>query len=81
MTYGYSRFRLPLLPALLVVAAQAMVAWRDRSRLPATRGRRLLGAAVGVALALAVAPSLLHQLAGAIPEPAEEGGAAQPDTP
>ncbi|HEY3120177.1 MAG TPA: hypothetical protein VGL15_06105 [Vicinamibacteria bacterium] len=81
VTYGYSRFRLPLLPALLVIAAQAMVAWRDRARLPAARGRRLMAAAVGVALALAVAPSLRHQLAGAVPEPAEEGGAAQPDVP
>ncbi|HEV8253863.1 MAG TPA: glycosyltransferase family 39 protein [Vicinamibacteria bacterium] len=80
VTYGYSRFRLPLLPAVLIIAAQAVVAWREGTKVRGRR-RRLAAAAVGLALALAVAPSLAHLLGGAGPEPTEEGGAAPPDAP
>jgi hypothetical protein len=80
VAYGYSRFRLPLLPVLLIIAAQAVVAWREGTRAPSRR-RRLAAAAVALALALAVAPSLPRLVAGAAAEPTEEGGAAPPETP
>lgn len=58
MAFATPRFRLPLLPALFVVGAAAVVSWREGRLLPA-RGRRLAGLLlVSGAAAACVWPSL-----------------------
>jgi hypothetical protein len=57
-SHGYPRYRLPSLPVVFLVAAQGLVAWRRRPRRPIDRPHALAAAAVGLALALSVWPSL-----------------------
>jgi Dolichyl-phosphate-mannose-protein mannosyltransferase len=57
-THGFARYRLPVMPVVLVVAAAALVAWRTRRLEPWTAGRRLAVVALAVALVASVAPSL-----------------------
>jgi hypothetical protein len=54
--HGYPRYRLPAMPAVFLVAAQGWVGWRARPR--GGPPRRLAAAAVALALALSVGPSL-----------------------
>jgi 4-amino-4-deoxy-L-arabinose transferase-like glycosyltransferase len=57
-THGFARYRLPVMPVVFLFAAWGFTSWRspDRPRLDAKRG--LAGLALGVVLALSVAPSL-----------------------
>jgi 4-amino-4-deoxy-L-arabinose transferase-like glycosyltransferase len=55
--HGYPRYRLPALPAVFLVAAQGLVAWRARE--PVDRGHRLAAAAAALVVALGVGPSLV----------------------
>jgi hypothetical protein len=57
-THGYARYRLPALPALFVLAGWTWTRVRARSREAVPAGRRGLVAAVAVALAASLAPSL-----------------------
>jgi 4-amino-4-deoxy-L-arabinose transferase-like glycosyltransferase len=74
VTHGYSRYRLPVAPILLVFAAHAFRAWRAGALSRLGRRRRALAAALALALGLSVAPSLVDSLwGGAVPsrEPVE----------
>jgi 4-amino-4-deoxy-L-arabinose transferase-like glycosyltransferase len=53
--HGYPRYRVPALPAVFLVAAQGLVAWRG----PVDRGHRLAAAAAALVVALGVGPSLV----------------------
>ena len=71
--HGYPRYRLPALPALLLVAGHAVACLSSRPR-PAFERRRLAGAAAtGLMLALSVAPSLVGWFAKPWPPPWFEG--------
>jgi hypothetical protein len=71
--HGYPRYRLPVMPALFLVAAHGAVAWRARPR-PATDRRRLVAAgAAACVLALCVAPSLAGWIRKPWPPPWFEG--------
>lgn len=62
ITYGFSRFRMPLLPIFFMLGAAALQAWRERRpSVPTTR----LALAGGLALLLAIwlAPSVRRNLA------------------
>ena len=76
--HGYPRYRLPVMPALFLVAAHAAVALRARPR-PATDRRRLVAAgAVALVLALSVAPSLAGWIRTPWPPPWFEGLGVEP---
>lgn len=61
-SYGYSRFRVPILPLLFLLAAHFLAGRRDGS-LPAwTPGRRAFAAALGLGLALSMVPSVRRNL-------------------
>lgn len=59
-THGFTRFRIPVLFILFVFAAHAWVRRREGARL--SRGRRLVAAAVAVALGAAVAANVRETL-------------------
>jgi hypothetical protein len=82
VAHGYPRYRLPSMPAVFLVAAQGLAAWRVRPR-PATDRRRVLAAAAtGLVLALSVAPSLRAWLTEPWPPLWSEGRGVEagPDT-
>jgi 4-amino-4-deoxy-L-arabinose transferase-like glycosyltransferase len=58
VTFAADRFRLPVLPVLFVLAAEAWVRWRQ-GRLRLTRRRRLLALILGLVALLVLLPSLL----------------------
>jgi len=61
-SYGYSRFRVPILPVLFLLAAHFLAGRRDGS-LPAwTPARRAFAAALGLGLALSMIPSVRRNL-------------------
>jgi hypothetical protein len=57
-THGYARYRLPVLPVLFILAGWTWTRWRTRSREAIPVWRRGLVAAVTVALAASLGPSL-----------------------
>jgi hypothetical protein len=59
-THGFTRFRVPVLFVLFVFAAHAWVRWREGVRL--SRRRRLLGAALALALGAAVIANVRETL-------------------
>lgn len=71
-THGFSRYRLPVLPAFMILAASLFGFDCATAR---SLGRRLLLAGLTVALALLWAPSLVDQMGhlGFAPPPAYEG--------
>lgn len=71
-THGFSRYRLPVLPVFMILAASLADAG---CRIGHTPGRRLLLAVLTIALALLWAPSILDQLGhlGIAAPPAYEG--------
>jgi len=56
VTYGYSRFRVPLLPAFFALAAEGALRWREGRRLHP--GRKALVSVLLVGLGAALLPSL-----------------------
>ncbi len=71
-THGFSRYRLPVIPAFMILAGSL---GDVDCRIGRTAGRRLLLIGLAVALALLWAPSLLDQLGhlGLVPPPTYEG--------
>jgi hypothetical protein len=57
-THGYARYRLPALPVIFVLAGWTWDRWRERRGDGVSVARRTLVAAVGLALAASIAPSL-----------------------
>jgi hypothetical protein len=62
VAYGFPRYRLPILPAVFIVAAAAWVGARERTLLPG-RGRRVLAYVLAGALAAALIPSYAENVA------------------
>jgi len=62
VAYGFPRYRLPILPAVFMVAAAAWVGARERTLLPG-RGRRVLAYALAGALAAALIPGYAENVA------------------
>ena len=76
-SYGYSRFRVPILPALFLLAAY-FVAGRREGSLPGwTLARKAFAVAVGLGLALSMVPSVRRNLG--YPAYGLGGAAAVPD--
>ena len=75
-SHGYPRYRLPSMPVVFIVAAHGWTAWRRRPRPAVDRAHALAAAAVGLALALSVGPSLRTWATQPWPPPwfAEETG-------
>jgi hypothetical protein len=67
VAHGYPRYRLPAMPAVFLVAAHGLVAWRGRG--PLDRGHRVAAAAAGLVLALGVGPSLVAWVTRPWPPP------------
>ncbi len=76
-SHGYARYRLPALPVLFLVAAFAWASWRTGTYPSLTRARRAMGAAVALALALSVAPTLLSWFTEPWDKPLEPGEARE----
>jgi 4-amino-4-deoxy-L-arabinose transferase-like glycosyltransferase len=57
-THGFARYRLPIMPVLLVVAAYACSEWRAGRYPPLSPRRRALAVALALAFAIILAPSL-----------------------
>jgi hypothetical protein len=74
-THGFSRYRLPVLPVVFLVAAAALTPLRDPVAARVPRWRRTLASLVGIVLLISVVPSLRRHLA----DPAF-GRPSQPDT-
>jgi hypothetical protein len=78
VAHGYPRYRLPVMPALFLVAGYAAAALRTRTR-PATDRTRLVAAATtALVLALSVAPSLVRWVRTPWPPPWFEGLGVEP---
>ncbi len=71
--HGYPRYRLPVMPALFLVAAHGAVAWRTRPRPATGRARRVAAVATALVLAASVAPSLAGWIRKPWPPPWFEG--------
>jgi hypothetical protein len=71
--HGYPRYRLPAMPALLLVAGHAVACWSARPRPLVERWRLAAAAATGLVLALSVAPSLASWFTKPWPPPWFEG--------
>ena len=76
-THGYARYRLPALPVLFLIAAFAWASWRAGTYPSLSRARRAMGAAVALALALSVAPTLLSWFTEPWDKPVEPGEARE----
>jgi peptidoglycan/LPS O-acetylase OafA/YrhL len=60
VTHGFNRYRLPIMPVVFLLASWALAAWRTgEPRLTLRRG--LCAAVLGLALAVAVVPSVARQ--------------------
>jgi len=71
VSHGFARFRLPVLPILLVFGAAGVSgAWP-----PVSLGRRVAAVVIAALLAVSVVPSLRERLSGV--EPASDASAAQ----
>ena len=75
-SHGYPRYRMPSLPVVFLVAAHGFTVWRRHPRPAVGRARGLVAAAVALALALSVGPSLVTWATKPWPPPwfAEETG-------
>jgi len=62
VAYGFPRYRLPILPAVFILAAAAWVGGREKTLLPG-RGRRVLAYALAGALAAALIPGYAENVA------------------
>jgi len=80
-THGYARYRLPVMPAVFLIAGFAWSAWRAGAYPVLTARRRALALGVALTLALSVAPTFLSWFTdpwihgGEAGEAAEEAGA------
>jgi len=83
IAHGYPRYRLPAMPAVFLLAAHGVVAWRSRPRPETNRTGILVAAATGLVLALSVAPSLVGWFTKPWPPAWFEGKGVEPgrDTP
>jgi 4-amino-4-deoxy-L-arabinose transferase-like glycosyltransferase len=75
--HGYPRYRLPVMPALFLVAAHAVASWRA-PRLAPARPRLALALVAALVLALSAAPSLRRWMRGPWPPPWFEGIGVEP---
>jgi hypothetical protein len=79
-THGYARYRLPVMPAIFLLAAFAWSAWRSRTYPALGAKRRAVASAVALTLVLSVAPTFRSWFtdpwmrAGEAGEAAEESG-------
>jgi 4-amino-4-deoxy-L-arabinose transferase-like glycosyltransferase len=62
VTHGYARYRLPVLPVVMMLAAAALSAWRSGG-LRLEGSRKLLAAGLALGLGLALVPSVRRNLA------------------
>jgi len=76
--HGYPRYRLPVMPALFLVAAHGAVALRVRPRRATDRTGLVAACAVALVLALSVAPSLVRWIRTPWPPPWFEGQGVEP---
>ena len=76
--HGYPRYRLPVMPALFLVAAHGAWALRTRPRPATDRTRLVAAAAAALVLALCVAPSLAGWIRKPWPPPWFEGLGVEP---
>lgn len=60
-THGFNRYRLPIMPVVFLFSSAALVAWR-RGELHLGARRKLLAAALGLALTASLVPSLRRQI-------------------
>jgi hypothetical protein len=58
VTHGFSRYRLPVMPIVFLLAAFAWSSWRERRPIIPDRKRRLIAFVTAVALAATLLPSL-----------------------
>jgi uncharacterized membrane protein AbrB (regulator of aidB expression) len=68
-SHGYPRYRLPAMPVLFLVGACGWALGRSPERPPLSRARKAATAAVALALALSVGPSLVFWLTEPWPPP------------
>jgi hypothetical protein len=73
-THGFARYRLPAMPVLFLFAGWAWTAWRSRALPHLGPSRKVLAVALGLTLALSVAPSLTTEWMGPKHTPSEDGG-------
>jgi uncharacterized membrane protein len=59
IAHGYPRYRLPAMPAIFLVAAYGLSAWRERPRPSPDRRHLVAAGAVALVLAFSVGPSLV----------------------
>jgi hypothetical protein len=78
VTHGFARYRLPVMPAVFLVAAGAWVAWRDGALPALSPARRVVGWAVAVGLSLCLVPSFQRTLRQSFVE--QEGRSGQDAT-
>ena len=78
VAHGYPRYRLPAMPAVLLLAAHGTVAWSSRPRRVGSRRQTAVALATGLVLALSVAPSLVGWLTKPWPPPWFEGMGVEP---
>ena len=76
--HGYPRYRLPVMPALFLVAAHGAWALRARPRPATDRTRLVAAAAAALVLGLSVAPSLAGWIRKPWPPPWFEGLGVEP---
>jgi Dolichyl-phosphate-mannose-protein mannosyltransferase len=79
--HAYPRYRLPAMPAVFLIAAHGWSAWRTRPRPARSRTHGLCAAAVGIALSLSVAPSLVGWFTKPWPPPWFEGMGVETGAP
>jgi hypothetical protein len=75
--HGYPRYRLPSMPALLLLAGHALSTWRAPRPAPG-RARVAAAAAAALVLGLSVAPSLARWIREPWPPPWFEGVGVEP---
>jgi len=73
VAHGYPRYRLPAMPAVLLLAAHGLASWSAPPRAAVDRRQLRAALATGLVLALSVAPSLVGWLTKPWPPPWFEG--------
>jgi 4-amino-4-deoxy-L-arabinose transferase-like glycosyltransferase len=61
VTHGFSRYRLPVMPIVFLLAAFAWTSWRERRSIVSGWKRRAVALLLAVALSAALLPSLMSQ--------------------
>jgi hypothetical protein len=79
--HAYPRYRLPAMPAVFVLAAHGVACWSTRPRPGTDRPHALAAVAVGLALALSLAPSLVGWVTKPWPPPWFEGMGVETGAP